>query len=748
MDSTSPSSSFRLSNLYNGEADLQYDLKKQSLTSMKMKKYSPCNSPANDENVSPQTSPQSSPQMKNQLSPMSNVLRAISVPAQDQAAPSSPQRVAKKVAHSSPNPAHAGTFQLELEKQSTVFQLSYAEDRHNKLMQKTMRLQVALSKAEKHGDKVERELSAAKQEIVTLQFDKDNLSNEVRKLSRSISAPQESSAGMSVWGQMTAASRELSRVEDELASSQRDFNELREENKSLSRQAEKLAVKEEAHNVTVQELLLEKKKNEELADTLAALMHEKSNLSTQLENQELSLKNEIESREAYTETLRQEVLSKERDIQLLFSEKEFLEGKLETINTYGSRDSDISSLTTGTVVSEDNSSKRKRNSEAEAEYGETLEMLEEYKTKLFTSENKRRKLLNDLQDLRGNIRVFVRCRPFLPGDSVSDGSRGGGGGEAEDFKKCINCNVEGTTVSVSDMNLRGAGQVFQFDKVFDDSVQQETVFTEVADLVQSSLDGFRVCIFSYGQTGSGKTHTMTGSQQGEGRGLIPRSVEQIIDRISFMRGSGWKVQATYSMLEVYNETLIDLLGSSAKGNSAKLQISMQNERVVVKNLTEEPMCSNSLEEGMEQLEEILKRANSMRATASTAMNAVSSRSHALFMMNIDAKHEDGTCVQGGLRLVDLAGSERLDRTGTQGDAARLRETVNINKSLSCLGDVFLGLSKKSAHIPYRNSKLTMLLQVSHVILLPLFMVLCNHLRHQNAAIIGLPGWQWQDIDVC
>jgi kinesin family protein C1 len=205
---------------------------------------------------------------------------------------------------------------------------------------------------------------------------------------------------------------------------------------------------------------------------------------------------------------------------------------------------------------------------------------------------------------------------------------------------------------------------------------------------------------------------MTGSNEGPDRGIISRSVEQIIDRINYMKTSGWSVQATYSMLEVYNESLIDLLGSSEKGAApAKLQISMQNERVVVKNLTEEGMNSDSVEEGMIQLEDILKRANSMRATASTAMNAESSRSHALFMMNIDAKHEDGTCVQGGLRLVDLAGSERLGRTGTQADAARLRETVNINKSLSCLGDVFLGLSKKSAHIPYRNSKLTMLLQV-------------------------------------
>lgn len=649
--------------------------------------------------------------MKTALSPKSNILQNMLLANHTASPTTSPQHVTKKHIQS---PAPAGCFQLELEKQSSLFQLSYAEDRYNQLMQKTMALEASLRNAEGHSDKIERELSVAKQEIVTLQFEKDNLSNEVRKLSREVSAPRESSAGMSVWGQMTAASRELSRVEDELASSQRDLNELREENESLSRQVEKFAVKEDAYSVTVQELILQKKKNEELAETLATMMQEKSNMSKQLEAQEFRFQKEIHSKEEYCQKLQQELVSKERDVELLFSEKEYLQGKLEEIKSYGSRDSDISSLTAATLVSEDNSSKRKRNSEADAEYGETLEMLEEYKNKLYASENKRRKLLNELQDLRGNIRVFVRCRPFLPGDYGDKGVE-----SEEELMKCINCNVEGTTVSVatSDANLRGAGQVFQFDKVFDDSVKQATVFAEVSDLVQSSLDGFRVCIFSYGQTGSGKTHTMTGSHQGEDRGLISRSVEQIIDRINFMKSSGWTVRATYSMLEVYNETLIDLLAAdSTKGTMSsaniKLQISMQNDRVVVKNLTEEVMRSDSVEEGLSQLEDILQRANSMRATASTAMNAVSSRSHALFFMNIDAKHVDGTCVQGGLRLVDLAGSERLARTGTQSDAARLRETVNINKSLSCLGDVFLGLSKKSAHIPYRNSKLTMLLQVS------------------------------------
>ena len=134
--------------------------------------------------------------------------------------------------------------------------------------------------------------------------------------------------------------------------------------------------------------------------------------------------------------------------------------------------------------------------------------------------------------------------------------------------------------------------------------------------------------------------------------------------------------------------------------------------VTIAGLTSVELNTQDLRSGMRQLEGLLDRSNKSRMTACTAMNERSSRSHLLFMLDINAKHSDGiTYLRGGLRLCDLAGSERLDRTGTANDATRLKETVNINKSLSCLADVFMSLGNKSPHIPYRNSKLTMLLQV-------------------------------------
>jgi hypothetical protein len=213
---------------------------------------------------------------------------------------------------------------------------------------------------------------------------------------------------------------------------------------------------------------------------------------------------------------------------------------------------------------------------------------------------------------------------------------------------------------------------------------------------------------------------MSGGRDGPARGLIPRAVEQIVEQVLRMRADGWEVTVNASMLEIYNEELRDLLGQDGKGATTssakdkdkdKLKVSNLQGFVTVAGLTAVELDTRDLRAGTRHLEQLLDRANKARMTACTAMNERSSRSHALFMLDIAARHADGTTyLRGGLRLVDLAGSERLDRTGTATDAARLKETVNINKSLSCLADVFLALANKQQHVPYRNSKLTMVLQ--------------------------------------
>jgi kinesin family member C1 len=300
--------------------------------------------------------------------------------------------------------------------------------------------------------------------------------------------------------------------------------------------------------------------------------------------------------------------------------------------------------------------------------------------------------------------VYVRCRPFLrcDGDEVMAG------------QASLTFHPEGTSVSVAVPGR--TGQSFNFDHVFSMESSQEDVYSNIEDLVQSALDGYRVCIFSYGQTGSGKTHTMTGDPSDEG--IIPRSVRQILSNaIELQNNAGWKISLEASIVELYNEDVRDLLcpaaASSALAGSDKdkLKISIMQGRVNVSGLLYSEIELTDTESGMMKLNKLLQDAAKSRTVACTGMNEHSSRSHVLFMLDITCTHgTNGTVLHGGLKLVDLAGSERLNRTGTLNDAVRLKETVNINKSLSSLSDVFTALANKASHVPYRNSKLTMLLQ--------------------------------------
>jgi kinesin family member C1 len=583
--------------------------------------------------------------------------------------------------------------QLERERKEMLLQQKIREEKDKALSAHNLLLEERVKKLEADIEKYEGDLNASRHENFALKTEKDNLANEVRKLTRQNGQVE----GQSLWGQMTSASRELCRAEEEIKSLNRDLLEAREKNTMLTRQQEKYDIKEKASERTLQELINERKRKNELEDELESSLRDNAELSARLADIDASYDTFRKESETSQQALQEQIVRYQQEIDEL--ESALREG--------GNRGK--GSNASGESYSEEYDEEgaelhpRKRRisdisaSERETEYEETIADLRQ---KLLESESRRRKLHNKIQDLRGNVRVFVRCRPFLPSDAVDNPD-----------EKCVICNAEGTTVSLSEHCSRGAGQVFQFDNVYNPQQEQEHLFADVKDLIQSALDGYRVCVFSYGQTGSGKTHTMTGTTHGDSRGLIPRSIEVIIEQINMLKEAGWDVTATYSMLEVYNETLNDLLDESSSSDSGKLKISMQHDKVVVQNLTSVPMVSTSVEEGMNQLSDILKQTNSARTTASTAMNERSSRSHVLFMMELTSIHEDGTVMQGGLRLVDLAGSERLDRTGTLADATRLRETVNINKSLSCLGDVFMALGHKQSHVPFRNSKLTMLLQV-------------------------------------
>lgn len=322
--------------------------------------------------------------------------------------------------------------------------------------------------------------------------------------------------------------------------------------------------------------------------------------------------------------------------------------------------------------------------------------------KCFELEETRRQMHNRIQELRGNIRVFVRTRPFLPSDSG-------------DCDSAIDVSPDEESLSIFDSRTAGSHD-FRFDKVFPPSAGQDQVFDEVSDFVQSALDGYNVCLFSYGQTGSGKTHTMQGSGNGVMRGIIPRAVEKILHQVKSMQNHKWDFKVSASFLEIYNEELKDLLATHgrAKASSTVQRLSIKRSRegpTYVEGLCEVSIDTAELETGMQQLDSLMSIASRARSVASTKMNAESSRSHSVFILHLRGYNDDtGVEVHGSLNLCDLAGSERLDRSGAGSDIQRLRETQAINKSLSCLGDVFNALSQGASHVPYRNSKLTFLLQ--------------------------------------
>ncbi|GAA0168498.1 microtubule binding motor protein [Lithospermum erythrorhizon] len=281
-----------------------------------------------------------------------------------------------------------------------------------------------------------------------------------------------------------------------------------------------------------------------------------------------------------------------------------------------------------------------------------------------------RRLYNEVQDLKGNIRVYCRIRPFLPGQSKK--------------QTTIDYIGENGELVVANPLKQGKDthRMFKFNKVFGPATTQEDVFRDTQPLIRSVLDGYNVCIFAYGQTGSGKTYTMTGPSLSsvENWGVNYRALNDLFN-ISQSRKSSIAYEVGVQMVEVYNEQV--------------------------------PVPDASMYE-VKSTADVLELMNiglMNRAIGATALNERSSRSHSVLTVHVRGTDlETNVVLHGNLHLVDLAGSERVDRSEATGD--RLREAQHINKSLSALGDVIFALAQKSPHVPYRNSKLTQLLQSS------------------------------------
>jgi len=310
-----------------------------------------------------------------------------------------------------------------------------------------------------------------------------------------------------------------------------------------------------------------------------------------------------------------------------------------------------------------------------------------------------RKLHNGYLSLKGNIRVFCRLRPRLSAETDEEVKIS----IQEDTRLSVRSNPQ---KSVTGLTERSSQWDFDFDHVFSTDASQEAVFEEIALLIQSALDGYKVAIFAYGQTGSGKTHTMAGEPGDEG--VIPRAVDLIFAEVQELRQRGWHFEVHATLLEVYNEVVHDVLAAKPADAAAA---------VAATGAANAQFNARRVEDAA-GVHALLRRAARQRHVAATACNDRSSRSHAVFQLAIEGRCETGGRrkeVQGLLSLVDLAGSERVEKSGAVGE--RLKEAQFINKSLSALGDVIealgrKGQSGKESHVPYRNSRLTSLLKDS------------------------------------
>ncbi|ORX94060.1 kinesin-domain-containing protein [Basidiobolus meristosporus CBS 931.73] len=341
-----------------------------------------------------------------------------------------------------------------------------------------------------------------------------------------------------------------------------------------------------------------------------------------------------------------------------------------------------------------------RIAELEALLTEANQTVTTIEGKLRDEETQRRKLHNTIQELKGNIRVFCRVRPLL-GAELSDSISHI---HFPDDQKSIELNQ--TQTSADGSKTTSKTFPFQFDKVFQPTVSQPEVFGEISQLVQSALDGYPVCIFAYGQTGSGKTFTMEGPDHPnkENMGMIPRAVMQIYETATALEEKGWKYTMEGQFVEIYNEAIHDLLGAGEVGKKHDIR-HLPNGKTILTDVT------TLMLDTPDKVSELMKKAGQNRAVAATQCNDRSSRSHSVFTLRLTGNNTlTGEVSEGILNLIDLAGSERLSSSKATGD--RLKETQAINKSLSSLGDVIYALANKESHIPYRNSKLTYLLQNS------------------------------------
>uniref|UniRef100_S4RMH4 Kinesin-like protein n=1 Tax=Petromyzon marinus TaxID=7757 RepID=S4RMH4_PETMA len=314
----------------------------------------------------------------------------------------------------------------------------------------------------------------------------------------------------------------------------------------------------------------------------------------------------------------------------------------------------------------------------------------------------------DKDDKGKHIQVFVRCRPL------------NGIERKANSYSIVECDQARKELSVKlnvPLGEKSSKKTYTYDMVFGPAAKQIEIYKSVVyPILDEVILGYNCTVFAYGQTGTGKTFTMEGERSPNDEftweedplaGVIPRTLHQIFEKLTSL---GVEFSVKVSLLEIYNEELFDLLSSSPDiGERLQMFDDPRSKGAVLIKGLEEVTVHNK-----DEVYHILEHGAAKRRTASTLMNAYSSRSHSVFSITIHMKETmmDGEELVkiGKLNMVDLAGSENIGRSGAVDK--RAREAGNINQSLLTLGRVITALVERTPHIPYRESKLTRLLQDS------------------------------------
>lgn len=352
-----------------------------------------------------------------------------------------------------------------------------------------------------------------------------------------------------------------------------------------------------------------------------------------------------------------------------------------------------------------------REARNKAQLAEALAEVGRLQERAKVANQERLRCLEATRQLKGSIRIMGRIRPPVQGETSSHVLQPLGAQQLQVLTEPRALLTERRTTSTRTSGCQsfpGLDQVdgqamdsriFFFDDLFDSQATDDEIFTSVQDELDAAVAGEAVCILAYGATGSGKTHTVTN--------LAHRAAVELERQATALANGGMKLEITVQLVEIYNDQLRDLL---AEGEQPRLRLSVSSSGSALLGAVSQQITADSNGGIAKMLGQVLRIGQAQRATFNTALNVRSSRSHLVMMLFLGSRDMNSGHLRsaGKLSFVDLAGSERLKRSEAVGE--RRREAQHINRSLSALADVISAKERRVAHVPFRNSKLTQLLQ--------------------------------------